>query len=341
MLTIDGSYGEGGGQILRSSLALSMVTGRPFRIEKIRAGRRKPGLMRQHLTAVTAAAQLAQAEVRGAAVGSTAVEFRPNKLEPGECTFAVGTAGSTTLVLQTILPALLTASAPSRLVFEGGTHNPFAPPFDFLAKAFLPLINRMGPAVTATLERPGFYPAGGGRFTVEIAPVPRLEGFELIERGDIVARRVRVLLADLAGHVAEREVKTIQSRTGWDDGCFSVERITNSRGPGNVVMIEIQTQGAREVFTGFGEVNRSAEVVASQALEQYQQWLKADVPVGPYLADQIMLPLAIAGRGRYATLPLSQHATTHIELIKRFLEIDVSAERMDADRCLVQLNRAG
>ena len=315
----------------------SLVTGRPFRIEKIRAGRSKPGLMRQHLTAVTAAAQIAQAEVSGANIGSMVVEFRPGKIKPGEYTFAVGTAGSTTLVLQTILPALLTASACSRLTFEGGTHNPFAPPFDFLAKAFLPLVNRMGPMVTATLERPGFYPAGGGRFTVEITPASKLTGFELTQRGEIVARHARVLLASLADHVAEREINVLKHKTGWDDSCFTVEWIKNSHGPGNVVMIEIQAEHVTEVFTGFGEVNRSAEAVATHALQQYQRWLKADVPVSVYLADQIMQPLAIAGRGRYATVPLSQHSTTHIELIKRFLDIDVCTEQLDHDHCLVQL----
>lgn len=340
MLMIDGSFGEGGGQILRSSLSLSMVTGRPFRIEKIRAGRSKPGLLRQHLTATCAAAEICKAEVSGASIGSTVVEFRPGRVTPGEYAFAVGTAGSTTLVAQTILPALLTASAPSRLTFEGGTHNPMAPPFDFLVKSFLPLVNRMGPTVTAVLERPGFYPAGGGRFTVDITPAPKLAGLELMQRGEIRSRRARVLLADLASHVAERELGVLKRKTGWDDTCLSIERVRDSHGPGNVVMIEIQAEHVTEVFTGFGEVNRSAEAVATFALQQYQRWLKADVPVGRYLADQIMLPLAIAGRGRYATTPLSQHSTTHIELIKRFLEIDVSTERIEQDRCLVHMDSA-
>lgn len=337
MLTIDGSFGEGGGQILRSSLALSMVTGRPFRIEKIRAGRSKPGLMRQHLTAVTAAAQIAQAEAVGANIGSTVVEFKPGRIKPGEYTFAVGTAGSTTLVLQTILPALLTASGPSRLTFEGGTHNPFAPPFDFLAKAFLPLVNRMGPTVTATLERPGFYPAGGGRFTVEITPAAKLTGIEIMERGDILARQARVLLAGLASHIAEREIRVVQRKTGWEDTCFSIERVANSHGPGNAIMIEIQAEHVTEVFTGFGEVERPAEAVATHALQQYQRWLKTGAPIGVYLADQIMLPLAIAGRGRYATMPLSRHSTTHIELIKRFLDIDVATRQPEPGRCVVEI----
>jgi RNA 3'-terminal phosphate cyclase (ATP) len=337
MLAIDGSFGEGGGQILRSSLALAMVTGRPFRIEKIRAGRKKPGLMRQHLTAVQAAAQISQAEVSGADIGSTAVEFHPGQVQAGEYTFSVGTAGSTTLVLQTILPALLTAPGPSRLTFEGGTHNPSAPPFDFLANAFIPLVNRMGPRIAATLERPGFYPAGGGRFSLSIEPAKQLIGIELTERGEIVGRRARAVVSNLPGHVAEREIKFLREATNWDDACFAVERVTHSHGPGNVVSIEVETERVTEVFTGFGELGRPAEAVAAQALQLYQRWLKADVPVGTYLADQIMLPLAIAGHGRYLTLPLSRHSTTHVDLIRQFLDITVAVERLDRDRCLVRI----
>lgn len=337
MMLIDGSSGEGGGQILRSSLALSMVTGRPFRIEKIRAGRGKPGLMRQHLTAVMAAAQICQADVLGADIGSSTVEFRPGRVRPGEYTFAIGTAGSTTLVLQTVLPALLTAPGPSRLTFEGGTHNPFAPPFDFLTRSFLPLVERMGPRLSAVLERPGFYPAGGGRFTLSVEPAVQLRGFELMERGEITGRQVRVLLADLAAHVAEREVKLLKRATGWDDDCFAVQEITDSCGPGNVVLIEIQAEHVTAVFTGFGEVNRAAEAVATHALQQYQRWLKADVPVDVFLADQLLLPLAIAGRGCYLTAPLSRHSTTHIELIRQFLEIEVATEQIRRDQCLVRV----
>lgn len=179
MIIIDGSIGEGGGQILRTALALSMVTGQPFRIENIRAGREKPGLLRQHLTAVNAAATICTATVDGAAIGSRELTFTPEKAKPGEYTFSIGSAGSTTLVLQTVLPALLTADGPSSLTLEGGTHNPHAPPIDFLERTFLPLINRMGPTVTVTLERAGFYPAGGGRVVVKIQPAAKLSSVHL------------------------------------------------------------------------------------------------------------------------------------------------------------------
>src|SRR6185369_8211050 len=174
MIALDGSQGEGGGQILRSALALSLVTGTPFRIDNIRARRARPGLMRQHLTAVEAAAAVGAARTSGAALGSRSLTFAPTTVKAGEHTFSVGTAGSATLVLQTVLPSLLTADRPSSLVLEGGTHNPSSPPFDFLAKAFLPIVAGMGAQVEATLERPGFYPAGGGRFRVTVAPAKAL-----------------------------------------------------------------------------------------------------------------------------------------------------------------------
>jgi len=195
MIVIDGAQGEGGGQILRSALALSLVTGKPFRIRNIRARRKKPGLMRQHLTAVNAAVEVGAARVAGNAIGSTELTFEPAALCSGSYRFAVGTAGSCTLVLQTVLPALILADGPSELLLEGGTHNPAAPPFDFLAGAFLPLLSRMGPRVAAALERPGFYPAGGGRMRVRVTPAKRLLPLHLTERGAIVAR---ALLARIA-----------------------------------------------------------------------------------------------------------------------------------------------
>ena len=190
MITIDGSQGEGGGQILRTSLALSLVTGQPFRMERIRAKRQKPGLLKQHLTAVEAAKTVGCAEVEGAALSSQTLEFRPGPVTPGNYRFAVGTAGSATLVLQTVLPALLTASGHSTLTLEGGTHNPMAPPFDFLEKCFMPLIHRMGPSVELELRRPGFFPAGGGRFHARIEPAKKLSRLDLPERGRFEAGRL-------------------------------------------------------------------------------------------------------------------------------------------------------
>jgi RNA 3'-terminal phosphate cyclase (ATP) len=342
MLTIDGSQGEGGGQVLRSSLALSLVTGRPFAIENIRAGRKKPGLMRQHLTAVSAAAEVSGAEVEEAALGSRRVVFRPNQVRSNDYAFRIGTAGSATLVLQTVLPALLLAEGESNLMLEGGTHNPFAPPVDFLEKAYLPLVNRLGPRVEVQLVRPGFYPAGGGKFTVHIQPSKQLGRLELVDRGQIVARRVRVLLANLPRHIAERECRTIAQETGWAEASFTIDEVKGSRGPGNAVMIELEAEHVTEVFTAFGKLGVRAEDVATEALRQAEEYLAAGVPVGRHLADQIMLPLGIgaylgSGGGVFRTMGLSLHSTTHLEVLRRFLKIGVQVDRVDNDNCLVRL----
>jgi RNA 3'-terminal phosphate cyclase (ATP) len=323
MIVIDGSQGEGGGQILRSSLALSLVTGRPFRIEKIRSGRKKPGLMRQHLTAVEAAAAVGRATVEGARIGSQQLVFTPKSINGGTYHFAVGTAGSCTLVLQTVLPALLIADAASELVLEGGTHNPYAPPFDFLAGAFLPLIERMGPKVSATLLRPGFYPAGGGKFTVSIEPVAGLERIDIPERGAVLKQSARAMVARLPRSIGERELKVVRDRLGWSEECCHVEEADMSPGPGNILCIEIGSENCAEVFTGFGELGVSAEKVAKNTVRLVEEYLTAHVPVGPYLADQLLLPMALAGGGSFRTTAPTRHMTTNADVIRLFLPVEV------------------
>lgn len=335
MIHIDGSQGEGGGQILRTSLGLSLVTGTPFTIENIRAGRKKPGLMRQHLTAVNAAVEVGVAEVTGAALNSQTLTFRPTTIRGGTYRFAVGTAGSCTLVLQTVLPALLLADEPSDLVLEGGTHNPFAPPFDFLQQAFLPLLRRMGANVTATLEAPGFYPAGGGRFTVQIEPVKALKPLELLERGNIVARRAVARAAQIPRSVGEREVQVLSEKLGWEQGALAVEVVEHSRGPGNILVAQIESEQVTEVFTGFGEKGVKAKHVARDVVNEVRAYLAAGVPVGPHLADQLLIPLALAGGGRFRTLPLTRHTETNIEMVQKFLEVGINVNRIDDNNCEV------
>lgn len=337
MITINGSQGEGGGQILRSSLALSLVTGRAFKIDRIRAGRKKPGLMRQHLTAVNAATEVGQAKVAGASLGSTELTFEPGDVRPGEYHFAVGTAGSATLVLQTVLPALLCAPGPSALRLEGGTHNPWAPPFDFLTKAFLPLINRMGPTVGATLVRPGFYPAGGGEFHVTITPVDRLAPIELLERGETRRVTATAKVAHLSRSIAERELRVIAGKLGLSGDDLVVEEVAGSRGPGNVVTIEVACEHLTEVFTGFGERQVAAEAVAERAAQQARRYLSRPVAVGEYLTDQLLIPLALAGGGAFRTLGLSRHAETNIEVIQAFLDVEFEIDRQSPPGCVVRV----
>jgi RNA 3'-terminal phosphate cyclase (ATP) len=320
MLALDGSQGEGGGQILRSALALSLVTGTPFRIDNIRAGRARPGLMRQHLTAVQAAAAIGGADVSGAEVGARSLVFRPARVRGGDYTFAVGTAGSTTLVLQTVLPALITAAEPSTLVLEGGTHNPASPPFEFLARVFLPLLSRMGPRVEATLERAGFYPAGGGRLRVQVTPAPRLAPLVLEQRGPLLRSHVRALVSNLPRAIAEREVVQLASRLELPALTHAIEHV-ESAGPGNVVLVELESEQLTELFVGFGEKRVRAEAVADRAADEARAYLASDVPVGPHLADQLVMPLALAGGGHFRTLAPTAHTVTQLQVVQRFLDV--------------------
>jgi len=330
MLTIDGSRGEGGGQVLRTSLGLSLVTGKPFRIERIRAGRPKPGLGRQHLTAVRAAAEVARAEVEGAELGSGEIVFVPGRVQPGEYRFDVGTAGSTTLVLQTVLPALMLAEAPSQLTLHGGTHNTFAPPVDFLEKAFLPIVGRMGPKVDVTLLRHGFYPNGGGSIRVDIVPEPQLRRVDLVERGKVIRRAAVGLVSRLPLHIAEREVDVVRRRMAWPAESVSAREV-ESTGPGNVVTVEIQSEHVTEVFTGFGKRGVPAEKVAAGAVREARRYLKAGVSVGQHLADQLLLPMALAGGGTFRTLEPTSHTRTNAETLECFLDVSVRMEEVERD----------
>jgi RNA 3'-terminal phosphate cyclase (ATP) len=360
VIHIDGSHGEGGGQIIRSSLALSLVTGRPVTIDNIRAGREKPGLMRQHLTAANAAVEISGALVTGAAVGSRTLMFEPGPVRSGEYQFRVGTAGSATLVLQTILPALLLADGPSTLILEGGTHNPWAPPFDFLQQAYLPLVNRMGPHVELELERAGFFPAGGGRIRAHVQPARSLGGFNLGERGEIVSRQARVLLSDLPDQIARRELQTIRQQLGWDDGDCTIEHV-QSAGPGNALLISVASEHVAEVFSGFGRKGVKAEQVAGDVVKEVRAYMRAGVPVGPHLADQLMLPLGISAwlepqeprlqaaegsmpsdgsiprGGSYRTQALTGHSTTHIELLRKFLGVAIDVAKSPDGNCTVHI----
>jgi RNA 3'-terminal phosphate cyclase (ATP) len=336
MITIDGSYGEGGGQILRTALSLSLVTGKAFRISNIRAGRKTPGLMRQHLTAVNAAAEIGSAKIEGNRVGSQSFTFEPGAIQSGNYHFAIGSAGSCTLVFQTIMPALITADGPSEIVLEGGTHNPFAPPFDFLAKAFLPLINRMGPEIDAVLERPGFYPAGGGRFKASIKPAA-LQGIELEERGQILDHKARAVVANLPVTIAQRELKVIREKLKWGKNCLEAVEVEKSPGPGNILTAEVESTRLTEVFTGFGQRGVSAEEVASRTVKQVKEYLTGNVPVGRYLADQLLVPLALAGSGVFHTLAPTRHTRTNVGMIQKFLDVNIEITECEPNQWRVEI----
>lgn len=365
MITLDGSQGEGGGQILRSALALSVITGRPFRISRIRARRPKPGLMRQHLACVDAAARIGSATVEGAALGSQELTFMPGAVVPGQHEFKIASAGSTMLLLQTILPPLLLGNAPSEVVLEGGTHNAFAPPFPFIERAFLPLLRWIGFDVEATLERPGFYPNGGGRCRVVIRPGSKLG--ELRLEGDLpllptrkegagermnpqdnelplspslsplVPREARetsrlpslsatVCLAGLPRHVGERELAAIRQRLGVAPEHCTLEEHTDAFGPGNTAHVFAAGDGFANVFTGFGSPRVRAEQVAAEAASAAERFLASGAAVDEHLADQLLLPLALARGGSFTTTEPSGHTRTNADILREFLPVTLTTE---------------
>lgn len=339
MLSIDGSFGEGGGQIIRTSCALSLITGKPFRIYNVRARRAKPGLQKQHLTAVLSAAEIGNAKVDGARVGSTEFSFVPGKITRGDYRFSIGTAGSATLVLQTLLLPLMIADGPSTVTLEGGTHNVHAPPFDFLEKTFLPLVGRMGPRVSIELERYGFYPPGGGRLSILIEPASSFERLDLIERGEILKRRARARVVNLPTSIAERELAVVADELKWNEDELLIEESKNALSPGNILTIEIESEHLTEVITGMGERGVRAEVVAARAIKEAERYLETGAPVGEHLADQLLIPLALVGGGSFTTGPLSLHTTTNIEVIRKFLSIGIKAEQLEDEVWKIEVLR--
>jgi RNA 3'-terminal phosphate cyclase (ATP) len=305
-----------------------MVTGKPFRVENIRGKRDRPGLLRQHLTAVKAAQQIAGADVVGAELGSTTLTFQPGTVRSGDYEFAVGSAGSTTLVFQTILPALLVAGGPSTLTLEGGTHNQAAPPFDFLERSFLPILAKMGVAAQLTLNRPGFYPAGGGSLTVRLSPVDKLAPIELMERGQLKKRCAEAVFANLSADIAERELKVVRELLNLLDDELHVRGEYRSAGPGNVLLLTFGFDQLTEVFSGFGQLGVSAETVAKRASQNARRYLASTAAVGPHLADQLLLPMALAGGGKFTTLRPSLHAITNMEVIRRFVSVDIDCQEI-------------
>lgn len=327
MIEIDGTMGEGGGQILRSSLALSMATCTPVRITNVRGKRPKPGLMRQHLTALQAAQEICGGHATGAHIGSTEIAFHPDDVHPGEYHFSVGTAGSANLVLQTILPVLLHAKGPSRLIINGGTHNLAAPPFEFINEAYCPALRLIGHNVTARIHQYGFYPAGGGKIEVEVTPAKALRALTLNTRGPERTRSLEAIISNLTGSIAERELTTAGAALNVPENERHI-RTRESNGPGNVLIARIEYDKLTALFVQFGQFGLSAEQVAKRLAKSANKFIKSGAAVTHHLADQLLLPMALAKGGSFTTLRPSLHFKTNAEVITRFRDtrIDITPD---------------
>lgn len=335
MIEIDGSQGEGGGQILRTALALSLITGQAFSLVNIRAKRPKPGLMRQHLACVQAAVavgggsercQAVDADGNAVQISASQLSFTPGPVRGGDYEFAVGSAGSCMLVLQTVLWPLALAAQASNLTLRGGTHNPMAPSATFL-KRMAPYFSGGGQAVYALeVQRHGFYPAGGGEVRVRIAPPPDgMAAIHLMERGAPVEAWVECLHAGIPKGVACRELDVLGRALGWTPDQLRDRALRSNEGPGNALQVILQFEHITEVLTAFGEKNVSAEEVARTALRETQAYLAHRAPVGEHLADQLMIPVALAAlqgkAGQYWATGMSEHTRTNAKVIEQFLPL--------------------
>lgn len=369
-LKIDGSTGEGGGQIIRTALALSMLTGIPIEMINIRAGRAKPGLMRQHLMCVQASQQISDAKVTGAHLGSTAFSFVPSTVKSGNYRFDIGSAGSTSLVLQTLLPALLFANndaplnnnGPSTVIINGGTHNPLAPTTDFLTQAFVPALAKLGMQVAIRLNRAGFAPVGGGEIQAVITPFMRrttIAPFKLTGRGELqdVQLIASTLNLNLDHDICMRELASAQTSLAEFIDASLITTKSNKLhgiGEGNTCYAIVTHQIAHEdsakalsiesnnlhheVFTLLGEKRMSAERMGNRLAGLVRRYLtKSNAMVDEYLADQLLLPLALAGGGEFTARTISLHTETQAWLIQQFIPVEIRFETIDADKILVKV----
>lgn len=305
--------------MLRTALGLSLATQTPFRITRIRGNRPKPGLLRQHLTCVQAAAALSDAEVEGAVLGSSELVFHPQTLKSGVFEFSIGSAGSTTLVLQAVLPGLLCASGPTTVAIEGGTHNGLAPPFEFLAHSFLPVLSKLGAQVEVRLARHGFEPAGGGRLEISVKPAP-LQPYELLERGRLLNRHATAVLAGLAPSIGQRELDVVRDELDFAAHELGVQSVT-APSQGNALILSVGWEHVTDVVVGLGARGITAEKVARHACGEVKRALRSDAPVGLHLADQLLVPMALAGKGSFRTVTPTLHTRTQLDLIPRFVEV--------------------
>ena len=356
-LRIDGSTGEGGGQIIRTALSLSMLTGTPIEMTNIRVGRAKPGLMRQHLMCLQASQQISAAKVTGAHLGSTAFTFAPKAIKSGAYSFDIGSAGSTSLVLQTLLPALLFASSDeqtidpikSTVTIKGGTHNPLAPTIDFLQQAFVPALNKLGMQVDITCLQAGFAPIGGGVIEATVTPYLRRatsDFFKLTQRGELVSVELVVSNLNLDYDICKRQLASAKNaliEAGVDEALITTQGnkllgISEGNTGYALITYKVENQLHREIFTLLGEKRASAEKMGNRLAGLVKRYLfNTGALVDEYLTDQLLLPLALSGGGEFTARTISQHTETQAWLIERFLPVKISFDNSDEHKFLVSV----
>lgn len=330
-IEIDGAQGEGGGQILRTALALSILTGKTFNLNRIRANRKKPGLLRQHLTCVQAAAEISSAHVEGAELGSATLRFEPEQACSGDFHWQIGTAGSTSLVLQTVLFPLLHCGGETQIRIEGGTHNSMSPPFEFLDLSLKPHLEAMGYGVSLSKVRSGFFPAGGGIILADLKGEPRMEQACLnLRNGTLLGIDTFAWSANIPMRIGKAEVDFVGAELGIAlDHRHAV--MVNSPGPGNAVSVVVEMADGKLVFTSFGEPRLSLESVAANVVTQVKRFLGSGARVDEHLQDQLLLPMSLGSGGRFTTTEPSLHTRTNMDVIKQFLNVEFECSERGPD----------
>ena len=343
LVRLDGSKGEGGGQILRSALALSARTGRAFEIENVRAGRPNPGLAAQHLTAVRAAAAICGAKIEGAAVGSRALRFVPGAVRPGRYRFEVGTAGSSSLVLQTVALPLALARGPSEVSIGGGTHVPWSPTFEYLASCWIPWMRRAGCALEAGLNFAGFYPAGGGELFARIEGKARPKPLHAAERGAPSTVVVLSRVSNLPMEIAERQARSAISVLRGE-GVEATADCRELRGPrpGTALAVVGRFGDAVACATALGAPGKPSEEVGREAGDAFVAYLKSGAALDEHAADQVLLPLAVAsGPSEFTAARASGHLETNAEVVQAFLGARIEIESANEETARVRIEPAG
>ena len=336
LITIDGTQGEGGGQVVRTSLSLSAITGRPIHIDGVRGGRAKPGLMRQHLTAARAVAAICDGALGGDTLKSETLTLTPGPIRADEYRFDIGTAGSTALVIQTVLPILLHADGPSTVTVTGGTHNLNAPSADYLMTTFIPCLSAMGADTDLELVQHGFYPAGGGEVRLRIKPWTDRRPMIADTRGETGPLSAHAIIANLRPSIATREIKALQRHLGIADERATVADVV-AAGPGNSVMVNVPNAVLTEQFTTHGQHGIKAETLCKQLANDVQDYLVSEACVGEHLADQLLLPMALAAGGRFDTPDLSLHTRTNMDVIRAFGIADFDISQAARKRFVVEV----
>lgn len=340
MMVLDGSFGEGGGQIMRTALSLSCVTGRAFRIENVRANRSNPGLAAQHLACLRATRDISLADVEGDAMGATEVTFVPRAVRAGKYRFVIETAGSAMLLFQTVLTPLSLAEARSELELVGGTHVPWSPCFDYVDDVYLPALADAGYRAGMTLSRAGFYPKGGGRVEAQVDPIKGTRPVDLSQRAGAGAFRGMAWVSRLPASIAHRECTAMQKKleqAGVGTGAFHVEE-RDAQSPGNAAGLVLEGAGGRAGFFALGKKGKSAENVAAEAADEAIAYIGGKCGVDAHLADQLVVPLAAANaQARYTTSSVTDHLRTNVEVVNAFLPGRVKLSRTSSGAGVVEI----